>query len=127
MNQRLHFTSITLLGLLYFISAVSIYASDRSSGPKSELVVYFNSTTFKIDPKCIDEIYIKLDQHKHYRIQGYGCSNNNQSEESSLAEAERRAGIVRDLLAKKGFPLNQLATIGYEHSSECKVILITVD
>ena len=119
--------SIALLGLLYFISAFSVYASDRSPESKNELSIFFKSTTFEIDRKSFDDVYIKLDPDKNYLLQGYSCSNNEKSKEDLLTEAEKRAEIVKNLLQKKGFPSNNLTTIAYDHHSECKVILIAIE
>ena len=129
MNYKFYFISAALLCLMYFPLALSVHADDRSSESKNELVVYFKSTTFEIDPKSIDNILKKLNQSKSYLIQGYACSNGKKTEAQflGLAEAERRAGIVRKLLIKKGFPSNKLTTTAYDYNSECKVILIAIE
>ena len=126
MNQKFYPIFIALLGLLNFLSAPSVYPSDRSSESKDELAVYFISSTFEIDRESFDDVYIKLDRNKNYLLQGYVCSNREKSKEDLLAEAERRAEIVGNLLKKKGFPSNNLTTIAYDHHSECKVILIAI-
>ena len=127
MNHKTISISISLLCLLYFSFALSAYGDYRSSESKNELVVYYKSTTFEIDPKSIDNILEELNPSKSYRIQGYACSNGKKTEEQFLAEAERRAGIVRDLLIQKGFSKEHLTTTAYAYSSECKVILIAME
>jgi outer membrane protein OmpA-like peptidoglycan-associated protein len=126
MNQKIHSISIALLVLIFFYFVFGIRAEDRMPESKNELVVYFKSTTFEIEQKSIDEILNKLDASKSYLIQGYACSNGEKTQEYLLAEAERRAEIVLNLLIKKGFPSKNLMTTSYDHSSECRVILTPI-
>ena len=127
MNQKFYPFAIGLLGLLFFLPAFSSDSSDRSSELKDQLTVFFISTTFELDRKSFDDVFSKLDPNKKYRLQGYACSNGEKSKEYLLAEAERRAEMVGNLLQKKGFPPEHLTTIAYDHHSECKVILIAIE
>lgn len=127
MNQKIKSIWIVLFGLFSFLSALSVHADESSLEPKNELVVYFKSKTFDVDQKSIDDIIEKMDPRQTYRIQGYACSNDEKTQEYLLLEAERRAGIVRNLLIQKGFPSNKLCSIAYDHNSECKVILKAIE
>jgi hypothetical protein len=123
MNQKTNSILIALVPLLCFIPAIGVSTDDRSPEPQKELVIYFISTTFEIDDKSIEEIYRKIDQGKSYLIQGYSCSSGDKAEEDLLAEAEKRAEIVREYLISKGVSPSNLSTIANDHSSECMVIL----
>jgi outer membrane protein OmpA-like peptidoglycan-associated protein len=127
MNQKINSILIALVALSYFISAIDVYAEDRSPESKEKYVIYFKSSTFEIDDKTIDDIFLKLDQGKKYLIQGYACSSGEKREEYLLAEAEKRAEIVREYLIKRGFSSNKLSTIAYDHNSECIVILKAIE
>jgi len=125
MNRIFYFILIVCLGLFSYIT--DIRADDRTSESKNELVVYFKSATFEIDQRSFNNLFKKLDPNNYYLIKGYSCSRDKRSKDYLLAEAERRAEIVRKYLIKKGFPANKLTTTVYDHGIECKAILVSLD
>lgn len=128
MNEKINsIYFFALVPLLYFISVLGVHADDRSPESTKELVIYFKSSTFEIDDKSIDDIFLKLDQGKSYLIQGYACSSDENPKEYLLEEAEKRAEIVRKYLISKGISSNNLSTITYEHGSKCMVVLKAIE
>ncbi len=127
MIQKFYIISILIIELFCFSLVADIYAKDRHSDSKNDLVVYFKSGTFEIEQRSLNNLFNKLDPSMFYTIRGYSCSGDRGSKEELLSEADKRAEIVMEHLIRKGFSANKLTTIAYDHSTECKVTLSIVE
>lgn len=94
---------------------------------KNETIIHFEPGTLQIPEQNLNIVFNGLDKSKKYIIQGYACADDKGSDDELISIAERRAEEVRILLLDHGFSNNNISTIAYDKSSECKAIVIAID
>ncbi len=95
---------------------------DSASPP---VAVYFQPGTLELATQEIGKLMGKLSRTKSYQIQGYASDEDKLlSEEESLAMAEHRANVVKDILVRNGFSPSRLTTAAWDRGNECKAVIV---
>ena len=119
-------TKILYLFLFVFFFGLfpNIYGEGKNTN--DSLIINFEPGEFEVSDKELDTLIEKLNKSKKYRIQGYSCKKDKDTNVDRIAIAEKRAEKIANLLLDHGFSNKNITTIAYDESTECKAIIIDV-
>lgn len=117
------------LNLLLIITLLCLSPNMFAKGKSKDasIIINFEAGKFDVSDKDLTALLNKLNKSKKYRILGYSCKEDNGSDVEQLADAERRAEAIENILIDNGFSQKNITTIAYDESSECKAVVIEID
>jgi hypothetical protein len=120
-NKKLY-----LLFLLFLLCLSSnTYGEEKEN--KGSIIINFKQGKYEVLNKDLFALLNKLDKSKKYKIGGYSCKEDGDSDEEKLGGAGRRAEAAGKIIKDHGIPGENITTVAYGESSECKAVIIEID